>query len=53
MALGSALVAEQPQVLGPGQRRVVAVLKKGAMLLLPHPVDGCRHVPHDVEAILW
>ena len=51
MPLWSALVAEQPQVLATGERRELALTQKHAMLLLPHRVDGLRHLPHDVEPI--
>src|ERR1700676_343149 len=39
MPLGSALIAEQPEVLRAGQRRVLALPKKRPMLLLPDCVD--------------
>ena len=48
---GTALIAEQPHVLGAGERRVLAVAKKRAMFLLAHGVDGLRHVPHDVKSV--
>ena len=51
MAFGPALLAEQPQVLRASQRRVATIAKKRAVLLLPHRVDGFRHVPHDVESV--
>jgi hypothetical protein len=33
MSVGPPLIAEQPHVLGPGERRVLAVAQEGAMLL--------------------
>ena len=45
------MVAEQPQVLGAGQRRTLAGPQKSAMLLFADRIDGLRHLPHDVEPI--
>jgi hypothetical protein len=51
MTIGTAFIAEQPHVLGAGERRVLAVAKKRPMFLLAHRVDGRRHIPHDVEPV--
>src|SRR3989304_4874005 len=44
------LLGIQPEVLGPGQRRVPR-RRQGAVFAFPHVVDGLSHVRHDVVAV--
>lgn len=49
--LGQPLFAEQPDVLGAGQRRVLAGPQERPVFLLADRVDGLRHLAHDVKAV--